>query len=517
MTPVEPNDVTDAGQPPRQVGRQPYGLGAGTAESPWSSDSWFQPKTPVPQEERTPPWEASRPATTDMVPPAEETDPEEGEQTAFLTRISADSPRQAERNHPEPVSPYSSGHAGSPYPDPLGQAPYGGARYEDPGHAAAGQARPAYPDPAGPGPLDGPMREQVASPGHGYGTVPAAPRDTRAPGVAPGSAPSHEIMPTTANTGEIAEGTTSMAQDRTGGLGTGPAHHEEADRPFVTAAQISGPKTPPAQRQHELYKRVFEDDFDGADDDAGPEHRRRVWPWALVGSTALALVAAIVIIYEPFEDSGGTGAARIPVNNAGAKASATPKPTPTQPSSERLPRYPGRPSPVVGRVADAQSRLGYAALGTPWQRDQRTTVRREFGFTARQYIPAGTDHLGQPVYAHVMSGTLDPSLAGKYAGPDDFVPVINAAAYRLKLKFSSKEAVATRVATQRLTVDGHPGGLIVYNVKASTLGESSMTMLVAAIDTGAKTPSILYISIPDNKKRILPDIHTVLKSLKVIS
>ena len=48
-----------------------------------------------------------------------------------------------------------------------------------------------------------------------------------------------------------------------------------------------------------------------------------------------------------------------------------------------------------------------------------------------------------------------------------------------------------------------------------TAGEAKTTMVVAAIDTGARLPSIVYMSVPDAKRELRPDINTVFNSIRV--
>ncbi|MFC7649264.1 hypothetical protein ACFQX6_59295 [Streptosporangium lutulentum] len=134
-----------------------------------------------------------------------------------------------------------------------------------------------------------------------------------------------------------------------------------------------------------------------------------------------------------------------------------------------------------------------------------------FGFATRQYLPAGPDSTGKTQFAQVMSGPLSPRLKSKYTSPENLAPVINAVASASRNKFFPEGNTARKTAQQTLTVDGLPGQLAAYEI---TSGEAKTTMVVAAVSTGADLPAIVYMSVPDSKKELLPDINTVFKSIK---
>src|SRR5690606_15346406 len=126
---------------------------------------------------------------------------------------------------------------------------------------------------------------------------------------------------------------------------------------------------------------------------------------------------------------------------------------------------------------------------------------------------AGRDSTGKAQFAQVMSGPLQKRLASKYTSSDNLAPVLSAVAYQARLKFFPKGNQIDKTATQKITVDGKAGLLNVYEV---TAGISKTTMVVAAINTGGDLPSIVYMSVPDNKKALRPDINTVFGSVKVL-
>jgi hypothetical protein len=292
-------------------------------------------------------------------------------------------------------------------------------------------------------------------------------------------------------------------------------------RPFVTAGQISGPKTPPPERQQELWNTVFGDNYQamGDEDDIG-SRGRPIWLFALVGSVVVALVGVLAwaFIAGPLASGGGDSSGNPPVAKPTTSSSGSGKsPSTTKPQSigKRLPTYSGQASPVNGRVVDQAAALSLARLGGTWRLDSRTQqIRTAYGFTTRQFVPAGTDSTGKAQFAQVMSGPLSQKLAAKYTSPDKLAPVISTVAFQARLKFFPAGNKIVKTAQQRLSIGGRTGLLNAYQV---TAGETKTTMVVAALDTGGKLPAIVYMSVPDSKKNLRPDINTVFKSVKPLA
>ncbi|MDP9840851.1 hypothetical protein [Streptosporangium lutulentum] len=291
-----------------------------------------------------------------------------------------------------------------------------------------------------------------------------------------------------------------------------PGHHLSRDpsdpsKPFVTAGQISGPKTPPPERQQELWNTVFGDNYQAMDDEDLDGQGKPVWVFALAGSVAVALIIALIwaFVAGPLASAEEEPATTTAKPAATGKAPSKPKPL------GRLPRFPGEASPVAGTLTDQGAGITLTKLGAPWRQDQRSTVPTVFGFATRQYLPAGPDSTGKTQFAQVMSGPLSPRLKSKYTSPENLAPVINAVASAGRNKFFPEGNTARKTAQQTLTVDGLPGQLAAYEI---TSGEAKTTMVVAAVSTGADLPAIVYMSVPDSKKELLPDINTVFKSIK---
>ncbi|WP_179155604.1 hypothetical protein, partial [Microbispora sp. GKU 823] len=281
--------------------------------------------------------------------------------------------------------------------------------------------------------------------------------------------------------------------------------------PFVTAGQISGPKTPPAHRQQELWNTVFGENYQAIDEYEEDESGRPVWLYALVASVVAALVGVLVWAFAAGPlSSGDTAEAATSAKPSPVKSGATAKPQAQ--TSSRLPVYKGTASPVNGVLTDTAGRITLPKLGGPWQADaDPAQIKAAYGFTSRQYVPAGMTTKGKREFALVMSGPLAQSLAARYTTPDNLGPVVSAVMFRARQTQFPKGNAATKVAQQRLARNNLTGLAAVYKVTADG---ATTTVVVAAVNTGADLPTIVYMAVPELKNDLLPDINTVFRSIK---
>lgn len=307
-----------------------------------------------------------------------------------------------------------------------------------------------------------------------------------------------------------------------GGRGEGPPGEDQSARPghklsrdpsdpenrFVTAGQISGSRTPPPERQQELWNTVFGDNYQAMgehdaldDEDAG----RPVWVFALGGSVAVALVVALLwaFLWGPLagEDASSAGVAQKPT-----AAPSSPKSTKTSSSIGALPKYPGKASPVIGRVPDAAAGISMPRLGGTWQLDQRATVKATYGFDTRQYVQVAPER-----YATVMSGPLSARMASYYER-DNLEPAIRQVVLNARKRFFPADNKVRKIAQQAIKVGDQTGRLIAYQL---TSGTEKATLVTIAVNTGADVPAIVYMSIPSTSKQLLPDIRTVMNQIRL--
>ncbi|MFI9589814.1 hypothetical protein [Nonomuraea sp. NPDC052265] len=279
----------------------------------------------------------------------------------------------------------------------------------------------------------------------------------------------------------------------------------DPDRRFVTAGQISGSRTPPPDRQQELWNNVFGDEYEGGDS-LDDEPGKPIWIYALGGSVVIALIAALLwaFLAGPLagEDTPENKAVSSPAASTGP-SKGTGKQSTTIPA---LPKYPGKASPVTGRVEDAAAGVSLPRLGGTWQLDQRATVKSTFGYDTRQYVQVAPEK-----YAQVMSGPLPSNLSALYQ-EDDLEPVIKRMVLQARKDFYPAGNKVRKIAQQPIKVGTATGRLIAY---AMTAGTEKATIVTMAINTGGDVPAIVFVSIPDAGKQLLPDIRTVMNQLKL--
>ncbi|WP_187414971.1 hypothetical protein [Nonomuraea sp. PA05] len=299
--------------------------------------------------------------------------------------------------------------------------------------------------------------------------------------------------------------------DRPGRAGSNLSRDpSDPENRFVTAGQISGSRTPPPERQQELWNTVFGDDYQAMGDQDVLEDEgqgKPIWIYALGGSVAIALVAALLwaFLWGPLAGEEPSSSANLAAEQS---AAATPKAAPTKSSTSIGPlrKYTGKASPVIGRVPDAAAGISMPRLGGTWQLDQRATVKGTYGFDTRQYVQVAPER-----YATVMSGPLSQRLSSYYE-PDNLEPVIKQVVLSARRSFFPQGNKVRKIAQQPIKVGDQTGRLIAYELTSDTENATIATM---AINTGGQVPAIVYISIPAESKELLPDIRTVMNQIRL--
>ncbi|MEV4013090.1 hypothetical protein AB0J35_21530 [Nonomuraea angiospora] len=281
----------------------------------------------------------------------------------------------------------------------------------------------------------------------------------------------------------------------------------DPDRPFVTAGQISGSRTPPPERQQELWNTVFGDNYQGMGDEDSLEESqgKPIWIYALGGSVAIALVAALLWAFLAGPLASDDPAAS---NTVAEKPTTAQKPTATRSSTTigALPKYPGKAAPVIGRVPDAAAGISLPRLGGTWRLDTRTTVKATYNYDTRQFVP-----ITQDTSAQLMSGPLPQKLASYYE-KDNLEPVIKQVVLDARKRFFPTGNKVRKIAQQPIKVGDNTGRLIAYSLTSET---EKATIVTMAVNTGGNLPAIVYMSIPADSKQLLPDVRTVMNQLRI--
>ncbi|NUW43039.1 hypothetical protein [Nonomuraea rhodomycinica] len=284
----------------------------------------------------------------------------------------------------------------------------------------------------------------------------------------------------------------------------------DPDRPFVTAGQISGSRTPPPQRQQELWDTVFGEDYDAmGEPESLDEPGKPIWIYALAGSVSIALVGALLWAFLAGPLASGSGKETAAAQTSAPPSGTTPPKNPKQATSiGRLPRYPGKAAPVLGSVTDADAGISVPRLGGTWQLDQRATVHGTYGFYTRQYVKTGPES-----YAQILTGPLPQALASSFTSDKDLEPAIKAVVVDARKDFFPKGNTVRKIAQQPIRVGNSTGRLIAYSLTSPT---EKATIVTIAVNSGKDVPAIVYMSVPETAKQLLPDVNTVVRQLKVL-
>jgi hypothetical protein len=255
-------------------------------------------------------------------------------------------------------------------------------------------------------------------------------------------------------------------------------------------------------------------DKDGDDDSGGGS---RVALFAGVGLLVLALIASAGVYFLKSKDgSGPAPSTRATTGGRPAAGSQTQNTLPTPPDKE-LRRFPGTPTRVVGRMADARAGLSYPRFGSPWQMPTKQNKLGQLGWSGQQIVV--TEQRGSRLwYGQLLSGTLNPAELSMYAGKGTEQAAAVAFANSIETRFYGFPHKTQPFASQALTVDGHKGWLISSYLRYQRPGVKATgeLLVTAVIDTGRKAPAVLFIGIPNTHRKLWADVSYFLSNLHVV-
>ncbi|WP_119728745.1 hypothetical protein [Thermomonospora amylolytica] len=248
------------------------------------------------------------------------------------------------------------------------------------------------------------------------------------------------------------------------------------------------------------------------------EGRSRVGLYAGIGLLLVALVAAGGVF---FLKRGGSDPEPAPVDSgqsgppAGAPAGAPADQEVQVPPDRAMPRFPGKPSRKVGMVTDRISGLSWPRFGAPWQLPTKQNRLGTKGWSGQQVVV--TERRGGRIwYGQLLTGGLQPALAPQYTGPDSLKKVTALALDDLIKRYYGFPHTARPVASQALTVGGRQGWLIGTQLgyKRPGVRATGELVAVAVIDTGRRTPALVFASMPDTHRRLYPDVTAFFTGLR---
>ncbi|MEU8797886.1 hypothetical protein [Spirillospora sp. NPDC048819] len=240
--------------------------------------------------------------------------------------------------------------------------------------------------------------------------------------------------------------------------------------------------------------------------------RSRLVLFGGVGLLVAALVAAGAVYFlkggdEPSETNG----------NAGRTAAEQPEAPPVKlPADKRLTTFAGTPSRVLGLVPDSYSGLAYPRLAPPWKVPTKQNKLGTPGWSGQQILVTERS-AGQIWYGQLLTGTLHPGMQNAYQGPDSVKNVAALVAQGYEAQYYAFPHKTSPLASQALNVDGRPGWLVASYLTYQRDGVRATGEVVATavIDTGRKTPAVVFASLPNTHKKMWPDVNTFFTRLKI--
>jgi hypothetical protein len=231
------------------------------------------------------------------------------------------------------------------------------------------------------------------------------------------------------------------------------------------------------------------------------------------------LVAGLVAVAAVYVLKGGGDAGSV------SHAAASTRPSPTAPAQgtkkpatqKMLRQFAGQHTLQVGQVVDATAGLSYPRLSRPWAQPVPNSPMTELGFSASQF--AVTERAaGQPKrWARLMSARLGGAERAAYTGPGTERAAATQAASTFEARMYGFRHRRKVLASQPLDVGGHRGWLVSYYLTFHRPGvvATGDVIAVAVVDTGKPVPGVVFMSVPNNRRKLWPDINYVVQSLKV--
>jgi hypothetical protein len=227
--------------------------------------------------------------------------------------------------------------------------------------------------------------------------------------------------------------------------------------------------------------------------------------WAALAAVVIAAAAVAVVVLRGRSPSGPDPyAGSYPLVGASASPGLTWQPS--GPPAGPLKRFSGHRSRIVGKVVDRRVGLAYARLAPPWK-----PVTAVGGVGIEWTVQKPAFHF----WAGAYSDPLDPDLLAVARGPNGL-----RAAAELDARKWAKEHNGTLspIAGQPLKVSGRNAWLAGYRVRTPDSHDRipERALVVVVVDTGRSVPAAFEVSVARPKYLLLPDINTLVGSLRVI-
>ncbi|MCD0451249.1 hypothetical protein LO762_18895 [Actinocorallia sp. API 0066] len=254
----------------------------------------------------------------------------------------------------------------------------------------------------------------------------------------------------------------------------------------------------------------------GLDEGEMRRDRGRTFLFAGMGVVALIAFVALTVTVLNQDGSADDGDARVGPSASGPAAvpSMTPEPGTVYPLKP-LRQFKGAGSPVTGVIEDQGARLRYPAFGGKWTVPTKKNKLFQSGWSGQQILP--TEKKGTQLwYGTILSKALGPVEKRAAAGGADLREKTERVAAGLESRLYAFPHKSRPFASQEITVSGKKGWLVasVFSFDRTPIVAKSEVVVTALVDTGRKSPSLLFISMPNTAKSLWPDINAVINGLE---
>ncbi|WP_123668957.1 hypothetical protein [Actinocorallia herbida] len=253
--------------------------------------------------------------------------------------------------------------------------------------------------------------------------------------------------------------------------------------------------------------------------DEGEMRRDRGRTYVFAGMGAVALVAFIALGVMVLKEDGSAddgGDARV----GPSATTKAPVPTLTQDPEAHplkpLKAFKGAGSPVAGAVADANAGLTYPAFGGKWTVPTKKNKLFQPGWSGQQIMV--TEQKGTQLwYGTILSKPLGPvekRLTASGSSLQEKTELVASGLEDQLYRFPHKNKP---IASQELKLEGGKGWLVAsqFSFDRTPIRAKSEIVVTALVDTGKKSPSLLFMSMPNTAKNLWPDINAVVDGLRV--
>ncbi|MFI6506915.1 hypothetical protein ACIBCT_04855 [Streptosporangium sp. NPDC050855] len=217
------------------------------------------------------------------------------------------------------------------------------------------------------------------------------------------------------------------------------------------------------------------------------------------------VVILIFVLFSGDEPSDPASADRAAAPGVSASPTSSPVTLPALPGTTSLSVLPGRPSAVLGAVTDTRSALTYSSLGAPW------AARAVPSFSVGQQV--GATRLPRTV---IGSGPLPGATPAKALKSD--ADYRKAALGAVRWTIRNHHPAGSRVVwtgSQRLT--SGKGWVLGYQVTYRIKGKKRVShAALAVVDVGRRKPSMLFVTVPDTRKRLWADIAPLMTGVRAL-